>query len=105
MGAGYSFGALVALDVAHPRLDAWLAVAPPLVMASHAPVAASDARPKLLLVAEHDQFCPPVGTAAATHGWPATTVETLDGADHFLSGHTAAVARRAATFVSALAAR
>ena len=52
--AGYSFGALVALDVAHPRLDAWLAVAPPLVMASHAPVAASDARPKVLLVAEHD---------------------------------------------------
>jgi hypothetical protein len=103
--AGYSFGAFVALDVAVPRIDGWLAVAPALGMTRSTPVAATDARPKLVLVPAHDQFSPPAATAAATAGWPGLTVETIEMADHFLGGRTTVVAERAVAFVSALAAR
>ena len=103
--AGYSFGALVALDVAVPRIDGWLAVAPPLGMARSAPVAATDARPKLVLVPAYDQFSSPAAMPTAIAGWPGLTVETIESADHFLAGRTAVVAERAVAFVSALAAR
>jgi len=103
--AGYSFGALVALNVADPRLDAWVAVAPPLAMAPSAPVAALDARPKLLLVPAHDQFSPPPAVHGAAGTWTSTEIETIDMADHFLAGRTGAVAERATAWVGALAAR
>ncbi len=102
---GYSFGALVALDVAHPRLDAWLAIAPPLGMTGAALVAARDPRPKLLLVPANDQFSPPTVTATQAADWLNVTQETIDMADHFLAGRTAAVAARAVAFVSALVER
>jgi len=102
---GYSFGALVALDVTHPRLDAWVAVAPPLGMTEAASVAATDPRPKLLLVPANDQFSPPSASATRVAGWLNVTQEVIDAADHFLGGRTVAVAARTAGFVSALAAR
>jgi uncharacterized protein len=104
--AGYSFGAAVALSVADPRLTAWYAVAPPLARAERSGlVAASDHRPKLIEAPEHDQFTPPLVMTAAVEGWPATEVETVPSADHFLGGRTRLVGERAVAFVSRLAGR
>jgi len=104
--AGYSFGALVALSVTDPRIDAWYAVAPPLAgVTPGAVLAAADHRPKLVEAAEHDQYTPPAAMAAATADWVATTVETVPMADHFMAGATSIVAERAVAFVSSLAAR
>jgi alpha/beta superfamily hydrolase len=99
--AGYSFGALVALNVTDPRITAWVAITPPLTMAPR-PLAAGDHRAKLLLVAEHDQFCPPANAAAAVEGWSNTTLETITMADHFLGGRVEAVAGRAVEFAQSL---
>jgi hypothetical protein len=107
--AGYSFGSLVALDTIHPRIDAWLAVAPPVArstgLMTAAPASASDPRPKLLLLPAHDQFSPPDGTREATSDWANATIDVVDMADHFLSGRLADVAERTTTFVSGPAAR
>jgi alpha/beta superfamily hydrolase len=103
---GYSFGALVALSVADPRIDGWMAVAPPLLLPTPAPpLAAHDHRPVLLLAPAHDQFTPPAAMKTATEGWKATTVEEVAMADHFLAGASAAVARRTVTFLRLLGAR
>lgn len=99
--AGYSFGAAVALDVAHPRLDGWLAVAPPLAAMPGARVAATDHRPKHLLVPGHDQFSPPALTAEAVADWRNTHSTVLPSADHFLAGHLEQVAAWAVGVVSA----
>ena len=86
---GYSFGALVALDVTDVRLAGWVAVAPPLAMSGHRPLAANDHRPVLVLCPEHDQFSPPAPTLAATADWSATEVRTVPMTDHSLVGRTA----------------
>jgi alpha/beta superfamily hydrolase len=99
--AGYSFGAAVGLDVAHPRIDGWLAVAPPLAVMPGARVAASDHRPKHLLIAGHDQFSPPEATTDATRDWRNTTSTVLGTADHFLAGHLGAVSDWARAIVIA----
>lgn len=93
---GYSFGASVALDVAHPRADGWIGIAPPLAALPAPRVAGSDHRPKHLLVPRHDQFSPPEKTESAVADWPATTVEVIEGADHFLNSHLHDVAVRVA---------
>ena len=92
---GYSFGAAVALTVDDPSVAAWVAIAPPLgPLLGFAPTVGDDERPKLLLVAEHDQFCPPESAAAATDGWRATTIEPVPGGDHFLAGQARHVGAR-----------
>ncbi len=101
--AGYSFGALVVLDVADPRVAGWFAVAPPLATATAAPLAATDHRPKHLAVPEHDQFTPPAVAVELTATWTATTVEVVTMADHFLVGRAAAVADSAVAFVRRVA--
>lgn len=98
---GYSFGASVALDVAHPRADGWVGIAPPLAAMPGGRVAATDHRPKHLLVPRHDQYSPPEKTAAAVADWPATTVEVVEGADHFLNGHMQHIAARVAALIGA----
>lgn len=90
---GYSFGAAVALDVVHPRAHGWVAVAPPLAMMPAVRLAANDHRPKLVLVAGHDQFSPPSATTPAVDTWTNTTTVVLPSADHFLAGHLAEVAQ------------
>ena len=47
-----------------------------------------------MLVPAHDQFTPPAVAAPIVATWPAATLETIPGADHFLAGHTADVADR-----------
>ncbi|MEN9505030.1 MAG: hypothetical protein RI958_956 [Actinomycetota bacterium] len=85
--AGYSFGAAVALDVTVPRLEGWLAVAPPLAVMRTDRLAGSDHRRKALLVAGHDQFSGPDATAAACSEWRSTESTVLPTADHFFAGH------------------
>jgi alpha/beta superfamily hydrolase len=93
---GYSFGASVALDVAHPRAEGWVGIAPPFTATPTTRVAAGDHRPKQLLVAQHDQFSPPDRLRPAVDGWANTTIEVVPSADHFLSGHLQHVAGRVA---------
>ena len=90
--AGYSFGAAVALDVVHPQLAGWLAVAPPLAVMPGARAAGSDARPKHVLVAGHDQFSPPDPTSGAMADWVETEMTVIPRADHFFAADLATIA-------------
>jgi alpha/beta superfamily hydrolase len=98
--AGYSFGAAVALDVAHPVLAGWLAVAPPLAMMPAERAAGADDRPKHLLVAGHDQFSPPDATRAAVAGWADTHLTIIDRADHFFAADLTTIGDWAVGIVS-----
>lgn len=93
---GYSFGAAVALRTADPRIAAVVAVAPPLPMMPVEPPSV----PVLALVPRHDQYCPPETAAPIIAGWPAATLEAVEGADHFLVGRAQAVAERAVTWLA-----
>jgi alpha/beta superfamily hydrolase len=101
--AGYSFGANVVLDVADPRVSGWFALAPPLAALPTAPIAATDHRPKHLMVPEHDQITPIDEARHLAAEWPATTIEVVAMADHFLIGRSAVVAGAALAFVRSLA--
>jgi hypothetical protein len=61
---GWSFGADVALSSSDPRLAGWLAIAPPLRFLADEAAAAADERPKLLVLAQHDEFRPPAEVEA-----------------------------------------
>lgn len=84
--AGWSFGADVALSVHDERIDAWFAVAPPLRWAERVADAGSDPRPKLLALAQHDQFRAPDDVQAEVSRWQNTRVEVVAGADHYFIG-------------------
>lgn len=86
--AGWSFGADVALSVRDPLVDAWLAVAPPLHFTSELDALAADPRPKLLVLAEHDEVRDSAEVAAVAESWAGTTVEVVPGASHFFVGRT-----------------
>jgi alpha/beta superfamily hydrolase len=101
---GYSFGALVATRVLDPRVGAWVLVAPPLAGVPLGPLA-DDPRPKLVLAAEHDQFCPPDTIAEAVSGWTGTQVVRVPGADHFFVGRTQPVVDETLAFLRRLAGR
>lgn len=85
---GYSFGAMVAMGVHDDRIASHVLIAPPLV-GEYAAIA-PPVGPTLLLVPEHDQFCPPGTAAAAIASWPPPVAErdvtTVTMADHFLAG-------------------
>ena len=95
---GYSFGSIVAMNVVEPRVSGWVAVAPPL--ADGSPVLAGrDPRPKLLLVPEHDQFCPTSSARERSREWPNTTIDEVAGTDHFLQGRLSSVVENAVGFL------
>lgn len=95
---GYSFGSIVAMNVVEPRVSGWIAVAPPL--ADGSPVLAGrDPRPKLLLVPEHDQFCPTSSARERSREWPNTTIDEVAGTDHFLQGRLSSVVENAVGFL------
>lgn len=83
---GWSFGADVSLLVDTPAVAGWVCVTPPLAIEGIDGVAGADERPKVLLVAEHDQFCAPRAAERRVEGWSATEVRVVAGADHFLAG-------------------
>ncbi len=88
---GYSFGAVAGLRTADPRIAATVAIAPPLPVM---PVEVPPAIPVYVLAPRHDQFASPQELVAVVAGWPHAELSTIDGADHFLAGHTADVATR-----------
>lgn len=98
---GYSFGAMVVLNVTDARLAGWIAVAPPLAAHDGPPcLAGADHRPALLLVPEHDQFSPPAVSEPLVAGWSATELRTVPMGDHFLAGRTAWVAEQVVAWLS-----
>lgn len=102
--AGWSFGGDVALSVRDGRIDAWLAVAPPLRLAADAEATGQDARPKVLVLAEHDEVRGPDSVRAQVAGWVRTEVEIVPGASHFFVGRTDRVVGAALRLVDRIAA-
>lgn len=94
---GYSFGAAVALSTDDHRIARVGAIAPPLAMM---PTPAPRV-PVLVLSPRHDQFSPPEATAPIVATWADAQIEVVESADHFLAGHTAAVAARVADWLAA----
>jgi alpha/beta superfamily hydrolase len=99
--AGYSFGAMVALQAGHADagVDRLIAIAPPLPMFD-VTFLQPCAKTKLFLLGDHDQYCPfaslerVVATLAG-----ANAVHRLAGADHFLAGMEDEIGRVVAEFV------
>jgi uncharacterized protein len=99
---GWSFGADIAISVRDPRVAAWVAIAPPLHFTTDLDGFAGDPRPKLLLLAEHDEYRPADEVAGIAAGWASTTVEIVGGASHFFVGRTDRVTERTIAFVDDL---
>jgi len=90
--AGWSFGGDVALSVTEAALAGWVAIAPPLrIRPPYA--AAQDARPKYLVLAEHDEVREPSDVQQEVASWTATSVAVVPGASHFFVGRTDRVLR------------
>ena len=97
-----AFGADVALSVLDPRVGGWMAIAPPLRFATALDEVAADARPKLLALAERDEFRVPAEVQAQVGAWRATRVEIVPGASHFFVGRTDRVVELARGFCTTL---
>ena len=101
VSVGWSFGADVSLASDHLALAAWVGIAAPLqIINPTAMAAATDPRPKLLLVPEHDEFNPPEQAAQRSADWPGCTLNTIAGADHFLGGQASLVAEQIVAFIN-----
>lgn len=88
---GYSFGAVTALRTADPRIAGTVAIAPPLPVM---PIDQPPLTPVYVLAARHDQFAAPDEIASIVAAWPDAEMSVIEGADHFLAGHTVEVATR-----------
>lgn len=102
--AGYSFGAIIALQVSPsaPPVDRLVVVAPPLSFAGLEQIA-SWSKDKLFIVGDRDQYC----SVAQLSAQLARVVEpkqyqVIAGADHFFAGFTPAVAEAVGSFCAAL---
>jgi hypothetical protein len=84
---GWSFGADISLTVVDARVAGWVSIAPPLRFRPSF-AAAHDARPKHVILAEHDEFRAPAEVREEVAAWPATTVAVVPGASHFFVGRT-----------------
>lgn len=89
---GYSWGSLVTALVDHPALVARVLVAPPVSMLVPPETGAA---PTLVLVPANDQFGPPDAVHEALGSRAATTIEVVEGTDHFLAGAVLRIADRA----------
>ena len=102
--AGWSFGADVSLSIIDPRVGGWCAVAPPLrILRPDELLAATDPRPKRLVVPENDQYRKPDSVREFTADWTNTDVAVIAGGDHFLAGRTDQVATHIVEFLTTLA--
>ncbi|HVN83475.1 MAG TPA: alpha/beta fold hydrolase [Candidatus Binatia bacterium] len=101
---GYSFGAYVALLAGHdhPDVARLVAIAPPVAMIDVSFL--NECRiPKLLVVGERDQYCPPTTLERFFNGLsePKSCVQLPGDVDHFFFGHESAVAAHVIHFVTA----
>ncbi len=102
---GWSFGADIALGVDDPRIAGWVGIAPPLRFRPQTvyDIVARDPRPKLLVLAAHDEFRAPDEIAAETNEWESTRIEIVAGASHFFVGRTERVTTLVGEFTLQLA--
>lgn len=102
---GSSFGADTALSVADPRISAWCALAPPLreEKLSRMEAVALDGRPKLLIIAERDQYRTPDNVQDVITSWNNTSMDVVPGADHFFVGRLDVAIQKCCDFVVSLA--
>lgn len=96
---GYSWGSIVAAASSPRGLVARVLVAPPAAMLAIDP--REDEVPTLVLVPAHDQYGPPDEVERLLGPHPGTTIEVIEGTDHFLAGAVARIADRAATWLAA----
>jgi alpha/beta superfamily hydrolase len=101
--AGWSFGADMTLAAHDERLRAWIGIAPPLRFRDDFGAVAHDARPKLLVLGQHDEFRDPASVIAETADWNATEVDVIAGASHFFMGRTDRVVDAVEAFVARVA--
>ena len=101
--AGWSFGADMTLATVDARLAAWIAIAPPLRFRTDFGAVAHDARPKLLVLGQHDEFRDPASVVEATEDWTATEIDVIAGASHFFVGRTDRVVDAVRAFVEKVA--
>jgi alpha/beta superfamily hydrolase len=99
---GWSFGADLALSVRDPGVAGWVAIALPLRWLDDADATGADARPKLVLLAEHDEYRAAAEVQAVTAGWTNTTTEVVGGASHFFVGRTARLVERVQEWIGAV---
>ncbi|HEY3670419.1 MAG TPA: alpha/beta family hydrolase [Acidimicrobiia bacterium] len=97
--AGWSFGADMTLATHDARLAAWIGIAPPLRFRTDFDAVAHDARPKLLILGQHDEFREPASVVEATDDWHATELDVIAGASHFFVGRTERVVDAVRAFV------
>ncbi len=100
---GWSFGADMALSVRDPRVDAWMAIAPPVVVVHDIDGLTGDPRPKLLVLAQHDEYRDPAEVTELAESWANTDVHVVGGASHFFVGRTDRLVELAAGYVDELA--
>ena len=93
--SGYSFGSVVAMNVSNPWIAAWVSIAPPTSLMTSSPVAAHNHRPKVIVMAEHDQITTPDAIREAMSEW--TNVHFIDapGVDHFFAVDALAISTNA----------
>ena len=101
--AGWSFGADMTLATHDPRIAAWIGIAPPLRFRTDFDAVAHDARPKLLVLGQHDEFRDPASVVEATDDWDATEIDVIAGASHFFVGRTDRVVDAVRAFVERVA--
>jgi alpha/beta superfamily hydrolase len=85
---GWSFGGDMALSVRDARVSAWLAIAPPLRFVHDLDGLATDPRPKLLALAQHDEVRDPGEVQVLAESWANADVQVVGGASHFFMGRT-----------------
>jgi alpha/beta superfamily hydrolase len=100
---GWSFGADMALSVRDQRVTAWFAIAPPLVVVHDVDGLLSDPRPKLLALAQHDEYRDPAAVTELAEHWANTDVHLVGGASHFFVGRTDRLVELASGYVDRLA--
>ena len=83
--SGYSFGSVVAMNVSNPWITAWLSIAPPTSLMTSSPVAANNHRPKIVVMAEHDQITTPGAIREAMREWDNVHFIDAPGVDHFFA--------------------
>ena len=92
-----------ARDLCSTLGDAWMAIAPPVVVVHDIDGLTGDPRPKLLVLAQHDEYRDPAEVTELAEPWANTDVHVVGGASHFFVGRTDRLVELAAGYVDELA--
>lgn len=106
---GYSFGALVAAQVAtgRPELAGLCLIAPPLKLAAPAlpPALAAFSGPFWIVAGARDEYCPAAAVDGVRREYSNARVTLVDGADHFFLGKLFPMGEEVAAWARAVLAR